>query len=96
MHILCCFKTFAFYPIDAPGHEQLGANVIASDVSLLSVDDLADHVVEVLGFFGCGMCGGRVCCDNASCASHDEEFGEVGSAYIYTEEFEEKCGTNLS
>ncbi|BBH06685.1 N-MYC downregulated-like 2 [Prunus dulcis] len=30
----------------------LGADVISSDVPLLSVDDLADQVVEVLDFFG--------------------------------------------
>ncbi|XVF09450.1 hypothetical protein REPUB_Repub07fG0093600 [Reevesia pubescens] len=42
---------FCIYHIDAPGHE-LGANVISSDVPLLSVDDLADQVAEVLNFFG--------------------------------------------
>ncbi|KAF3454345.1 hypothetical protein FNV43_RR04792 [Rhamnella rubrinervis] len=42
---------FCIYHIDAPGHE-LGADVISSDVPLLSVDDLADQVVEVLDFFG--------------------------------------------
>ena len=31
---------------------QLGADVISSDVPLLSVDDLADQVAEVLDFFG--------------------------------------------
>ncbi|XP_059649357.1 protein NDL1-like isoform X2 [Cornus florida] len=42
---------FCIYHIDAPGHE-LGAGVICSDVPLLSVDDLADQVAEVLDFFG--------------------------------------------
>lgn len=42
---------FCVYHIDAPGHE-LGANVISPDVPLLSVDDLADQVAEVLDFFG--------------------------------------------
>ncbi|XWS42485.1 hypothetical protein CRYUN_Cryun16bG0017900 [Craigia yunnanensis] len=42
---------FCIYHIDAPGHE-LGANVISSDVPLLSVDDLADQIAEVLDFFG--------------------------------------------
>lgn len=31
---------------------QLGADVISADVPILSVDDLADQVVEVLDFFG--------------------------------------------
>ncbi|KAB5529418.1 hypothetical protein DKX38_019499 [Salix brachista] len=59
---------FCIYHIDAPGHEndankslsppfvqellQLGADVISSDVPLLSVDDLAVQVAEVLDFFG--------------------------------------------
>ncbi|XP_057962801.1 protein NDL2-like isoform X1 [Malania oleifera] len=42
---------FCIYNIDAPGHE-LGAAAISSDVPLLSVDDLADQVAEVLDFFG--------------------------------------------
>uniref|UniRef100_A0A5B7A5B5 Putative pollen-specific protein SF21 n=1 Tax=Davidia involucrata TaxID=16924 RepID=A0A5B7A5B5_DAVIN len=42
---------FCIYHIDAPGHE-LGAAVISSEVPLLSVDDLADQVAEVLDFFG--------------------------------------------
>lgn len=42
---------FCIYHIDAPGHE-LGADVISSDAPLLSVDDLADQVAEVLDFFG--------------------------------------------
>ncbi|KAI4301900.1 hypothetical protein L6164_035136 [Bauhinia variegata] len=42
---------FCIYHIDAPGHE-LGADVISSDEPLLSVDDLADQVAEVLDFFG--------------------------------------------
>ncbi|KAK9083872.1 hypothetical protein Scep_030343 [Stephania cephalantha] len=45
---------FCIYHIDAPGHEflQLGASAIASNLPLLSVDDLADQVAEVLEFFG--------------------------------------------
>ncbi|KAK9086801.1 hypothetical protein Syun_029195 [Stephania yunnanensis] len=42
---------FCIYHIDAPGHE-LGASAIASNLPLLSVDDLADQVAEVLDFFG--------------------------------------------
>lgn len=42
---------FCIYHIDAPGHE-LGASAISSDVPLLSVDDLADQVAEVLDYFG--------------------------------------------
>ncbi|XP_030958086.1 protein NDL2-like [Quercus lobata] len=42
---------FCIYHIDAPGHE-VGADVISSDAPLLSVDDLADQVAEVLDFFG--------------------------------------------
>lgn len=42
---------FCIYHIDAPGHE-LGAAVISSDIPLLSVDDLAEQVREVLDFFG--------------------------------------------
>lgn len=41
---------FCIYHIDAPGHE-LGAGAISSDEPLLSVDDLADQVAEVLDFF---------------------------------------------
>ncbi|KAJ8760693.1 hypothetical protein K2173_017708 [Erythroxylum novogranatense] len=44
-------SSFCIYHIDAPGHE-LGAEVISSDIPLLSVDDLADQVAEVLDFFG--------------------------------------------
>ncbi|XP_050225429.1 protein NDL3-like isoform X2 [Mercurialis annua] len=44
-------RNFCIYHIDAPGHE-FGADVIASDIPLLSVDDLADQVAEVLDFFG--------------------------------------------
>ncbi|XP_010041425.1 protein NDL1 isoform X1 [Eucalyptus grandis] len=45
---------FCIYHIDAPGHEvlQLGADVISSDAPILSVDDLADQIAEVLDFFG--------------------------------------------
>ncbi|KAF5200209.1 Ndl1 [Thalictrum thalictroides] len=42
---------FCIYHISAPGHE-LGASGISSDDSLLSMDDLADQVAEVLDFFG--------------------------------------------
>ncbi|GAV81175.1 LOW QUALITY PROTEIN: Ndr domain-containing protein, partial [Cephalotus follicularis] len=44
---------FCVYHIDALGHEllQLGADVISSDVPLLTVNDLADQVAE-LDFFG--------------------------------------------
>ncbi|KAF4374393.1 hypothetical protein G4B88_026280 [Cannabis sativa] len=59
---------FCIYHIDAPGHE-LGANVISSDDPLLSVDDLADQVVEVLDFFGLR----EVMC-----------FGVTAGAYILT------------
>ncbi|XVF34059.1 hypothetical protein REPUB_Repub18cG0024200 [Reevesia pubescens] len=45
LHIFCT------YHIDALGNE-LGANVISSDVPLPRVDDFADQVVEVLNFFG--------------------------------------------
>ncbi|KAI6684972.1 hypothetical protein NL676_030885 [Syzygium grande] len=56
--LFCCpdaasllLHNFCIYHIDAPGHE-LGAEVISVDVPILSVDDLADQVVEVLDFFG--------------------------------------------
>nr|DAD33663.1 TPA_asm: hypothetical protein HUJ06_012514 [Nelumbo nucifera] len=42
---------FCVYHIDAPGHE-LGAVVISSDAPLLTVEDLADQVAEVVDFFG--------------------------------------------
>ncbi|TXG65889.1 hypothetical protein EZV62_007164 [Acer yangbiense] len=42
---------FCIYHIDAPGHE-LGADVISEDAPVLSVDDLAEQVAEVLDFFG--------------------------------------------
>ncbi|PIA44887.1 hypothetical protein AQUCO_01700456v1 [Aquilegia coerulea] len=42
---------FCIYHISAPGHE-LGASGISSDVSFLSMDDLADQIAEVLDFFG--------------------------------------------
>ncbi|XP_057497528.1 protein NDL1-like [Actinidia eriantha] len=44
-------QNFCIYHMNAPGHES-GAAVISSDVPLLSVDDLADQVAEVLDFFG--------------------------------------------
>ncbi|XP_035541840.1 protein NDL2-like isoform X1 [Juglans regia] len=50
---------FCIYHISPPGHE-LGAAEISPDKSLLSVDDLADQIAEVLDFFGLGavMCLG--------------------------------------
>ncbi|XP_043690882.1 protein NDL2-like isoform X2 [Telopea speciosissima] len=42
---------FCIYHIEAPGHE-LGAATISADAPLLSVDDLADQVAEVLDLFG--------------------------------------------
>eukprot|EP00249_Psilotum_nudum_P002154 c15047_g1_i2 orf=648-1700(+) len=45
------FHNFCIYHIDAPGHE-LGAAAIPSDHPILSVDDLADQVAEVLDYFG--------------------------------------------
>ncbi|KAK4757858.1 hypothetical protein SAY87_019159 [Trapa incisa] len=50
---------FCIYHISPPGHE-LGAARIASNIPVLSTDDLADQVAEVLNFFGLGavMCMG--------------------------------------
>ncbi|KAE8714020.1 Pollen-specific protein SF21 [Hibiscus syriacus] len=50
---------FCIYHISPPGHE-LGAAPIGPDDLMLSVDDLADQIVEVLNFFGLGavMCMG--------------------------------------
>ncbi|XP_059657080.1 protein NDL2-like [Cornus florida] len=50
---------FCIYHISPPGHE-LGAAVIGSDDPVLSVDDLADQIPEVLDYFGLGavMCVG--------------------------------------
>ncbi|KAF5936105.1 hypothetical protein HYC85_027234 [Camellia sinensis] len=50
---------FCIYHISPPGHE-LGAAVIKHDDPLLSVDDLADQIAEVLDYFGLGavMCMG--------------------------------------
>uniref|UniRef100_A0A6N2NLP2 Pollen-specific protein SF21 n=1 Tax=Salix viminalis TaxID=40686 RepID=A0A6N2NLP2_SALVM len=42
---------FCLYHISPPGHE-LGAATISPDDPLLSVDDLADQVAEVLNYFG--------------------------------------------
>ncbi|RWW27663.1 hypothetical protein GW17_00007896 [Ensete ventricosum] len=42
---------FCIYHISPPGHE-LGAVPISSDVPVLSVDQLADQVADVLDFFG--------------------------------------------
>ncbi|XP_063944143.1 protein NDL1 isoform X3 [Daucus carota subsp. sativus] len=58
---------FCIYHISPPGHEyhiqellQLGAAIMIPDDAVLSVDDLADQVAEVLDFFGLGkvMCMG--------------------------------------
>jgi protein NDRG1 len=45
------YHNFCIYHVDAPGHE-VGAPEIPPDQRLLSVDDLADQVAEVLDFFG--------------------------------------------
>nr|XP_016488127.1 PREDICTED: pollen-specific protein SF21-like isoform X3 [Nicotiana tabacum] len=53
---------FCIYHISPPGHEflQLGAAVMSLDDPVLSVDDLADQIAEVLDYFGLGkvMCMG--------------------------------------
>ncbi|XP_057431855.1 protein NDL2-like isoform X2 [Lotus japonicus] len=50
---------FCIYQISPPGH-QLGAGAIDPDDPLLSADDLADQLAEVLNFFGLSavMCMG--------------------------------------
>lgn len=50
---------FCIYHINPPGHE-LGAAAISDDEPVLSVDDLADQIAEVLNHFGLGavMCIG--------------------------------------
>ncbi|KAH1203902.1 Protein NDL2 [Glycine max] len=50
---------FCIYHISPPGHE-LGAAAIDQDHPILSVDDLADQIAEVLNFFGLSavMCMG--------------------------------------
>nr|GMC46815.1 pollen-specific protein SF21-like isoform X2 [Ipomoea batatas] len=50
---------FSIYHISPPGHE-LGATAISPDEAVLSVDDLADQITEVLDYFGLGavMCMG--------------------------------------
>ncbi|XP_060208455.1 protein NDL2-like [Lycium barbarum] len=50
---------FCIYHISPPGHE-LGAAVMSLDDPVLSVDDLADQIVEVLDYFRLGkvMCMG--------------------------------------
>ncbi|XP_072998981.1 protein NDL1-like isoform X1 [Typha latifolia] len=50
---------FCIYHISPPGHE-LGAAPISTDVPVLSADELADQVADVLDFFGLGavMCLG--------------------------------------
>jgi len=45
------YHNFCIYHVDAPGHE-VGAPEIPPSQRLLSVDDLADQVAEVLDFFG--------------------------------------------
>jgi protein NDRG1 len=45
------YHNFCIYHVDAPGHEA-GAAEIPADQPLLSVDDLADQVAEVLDYFG--------------------------------------------
>ncbi|CDP08242.1 unnamed protein product [Coffea canephora] len=53
------FHNFCIYHISPPGHE-LGAVAINPDEPVLSVDDLADQIVDVLDYFGLGivMCMG--------------------------------------
>ncbi|XP_031285244.1 protein NDL2 [Pistacia vera] len=50
---------FCIYHISPPGHE-LGAVAISPDERVLSVDELADQIAEVLNYFGLGavMCMG--------------------------------------
>ncbi|KAH7836312.1 hypothetical protein Vadar_034547 [Vaccinium darrowii] len=50
---------FCIYHISPPGHE-LGAAIINPDDPVLSADDLADQIAEVLDYFGLGavMCMG--------------------------------------
>ncbi|XP_050217978.1 protein NDL2 [Mercurialis annua] len=50
---------FCVYHINPPGHE-LGAAAISLDEPVLSVDDLADQILEILNYFGLGavMCMG--------------------------------------
>ncbi|KAH9799921.1 protein NDL2 [Citrus sinensis] len=50
---------FCIYHINPPGHE-FGAAAISDDEPVLSVDDLADQIAEVLNHFGLGavMCMG--------------------------------------
>lgn len=45
------FHNFCIYHIDPPGHE-VGAPEIPSEKDLLTTDDLADQVAEVLDYFG--------------------------------------------
>lgn len=42
---------FCIYQISPPGHE-LGTAAVGPDYPILSVDDLADQIAEVLNFFG--------------------------------------------
>ncbi|WCJ29578.1 N-MYC downregulated-like 2 [Euphorbia peplus] len=50
---------FCIYHISPPGHE-LGAATVCPDDPLLTVDDLADQIPEILNYFGLGavMCMG--------------------------------------
>lgn len=73
LNYMSCFQGLLFYPeaaslllhnfciyhISPPGHE-LGAGPICLDDPVLSVDELADQIAEVLDFFGLGsvMCMG--------------------------------------
>ncbi|CAA0821300.1 N-MYC downregulated-like 2 [Striga hermonthica] len=59
---------FCIYHINPPGHE-LGADVVGPDEQLLSVDDLADQIAEILDYFGVG---GALC------------LGATAGAYILT------------
>ncbi|KAK4283933.1 hypothetical protein QN277_000833 [Acacia crassicarpa] len=50
---------FCIYHISPPGHE-LGAAALGPDDPVLSVEDLADQIIEILNYFGLGavMCMG--------------------------------------
>lgn len=50
---------FCVYHISPPGHE-LGAVGLSSDDPILSVDDLADQIIDIIDYFGLGpvMCMG--------------------------------------
>lgn len=59
---------FCVYHISPPGHE-FGAAAISNDHPVLSVNDLADQILEILNYFGLG----RVMC-----------MGALAGAYILT------------